>query len=69
VTWDEYKSEEFDLDENEDEDIIAADPERIEVRDGSFINNVAFTKCVKTTKRPQCLKSCKSKHNPVYKKT
>jgi hypothetical protein len=32
VTWEEYKSEEFDLDENEDEDVIAADPERIEVR-------------------------------------
>ena len=32
VTWDEYKSEEFDLDENEDEQSIASDPERLEVR-------------------------------------
>jgi hypothetical protein len=32
VTWNEYKSEEFDLDENEDEDSIARDPERVEVR-------------------------------------
>jgi hypothetical protein len=42
VTWEEYKSEEFDLDENEDEDVIAADPERIEVRQGSFINGVTI---------------------------
>jgi hypothetical protein len=32
VTWNEYKSEEFDLDEHEDENTIATDPERIEVR-------------------------------------
>ena len=31
VTWNEYKSEEFDLDDNEDENTLASDPERIEV--------------------------------------
>ncbi len=38
MTWNEYKSEEFDLDENEDEDSIARDPERIEVR-SSFVRS------------------------------
>jgi hypothetical protein len=38
VTWNEYKSEEFDLDENEDEDSIARDPERVEVRT-SFVRS------------------------------
>ncbi len=38
MTWNEYKSEEFDLDENEDEDSIARDPERVEVRP-SFVRS------------------------------
>ncbi len=32
ITWNEYKSEEFDLDDLEDERTLASDPERIEVR-------------------------------------
>ena len=58
MKWEEYKSEEFDLDENEDEDVIAADPERIEVSEGSFINDVTMLHLSAVTKNALRNKTC-----------